>query len=191
MLTPVRIYQDKISRVVRMCQASWVGFCSKIARKYPFSFLGKLLPRNLQGGLKPPVLAYCSKETFCQVGCWLSANLSSVAFSCFKPSLSRFFEMRHKRQKDLAPGEPASKHFRRNVADLVLSNQISAERAEELRRDALASGSTGVRDLIKGADGQYALGRGRNPNAARDLKRRFLKKTWFPEYLANIPNLES
>ena len=84
--------------------------------------------------------------------------------------------MRHKRQKDLAPGEPASKHFRRNVADLVLSNQISAERAEELRRDALASGSTGVRDLIKGADGQYALGRGRNPNAARDLKRRFLKK---------------
>ena len=99
--------------------------------------------------------------------------------------------MRHKRQRDLAPGEPASKHFRRNVADLVLSNQISAERAEELRRDALASGSTGVRDLIKGADGQYALGRGRNPNAARDLKRRFLKKTWFPEYLANIPNLES
>ena len=83
--------------------------------------------------------------------------------------------MRHKRQKDLAPGEPASKHFRRNVADLVLSNQISAERAEELRRDALASGSTGVRDLVKGADG-HALGRGRNPNAARDLKRRFLKK---------------
>ena len=84
--------------------------------------------------------------------------------------------MRHKRQKDLAPGEPARKRFRRNVADLVLSNQISAERAEELRRDALASGSTGVRDLVKGADGQYALGRGRNPNAARDLKRRFLKK---------------
>ena len=96
--------------------------------------------------------------------------------------------MFHKRQKDFALGEPASKRFRHNVADLVLSNEISAQRAQELCQDALASGSTVVEDLVKGADSKYVCERGRNPHAARDLKRRFLKRSpWFPQYLAKIP----
>ena len=41
----------------------------------------------------------------------------------------------------------------------------------------------GPKDLVKGADGKYVVARGRNPNAARDLKR----SPWFPQYLAKIP----
>ena len=59
--------------------------------------------------------------------------------------------MFHKRQKDYAAGEPKSKRFRHNVADLMLPNEISGQRAQELCQDALASGSTGVEDLAKGA----------------------------------------
>ena len=70
--------------------------------------------------------------------------------------------MFHKRQKDYAAGEPKSKRFRHNVADLMLSNEISGQRAQELCQDALASGSTGVEDLVKGADAPHALAAGRN-----------------------------
>ena len=99
-----------------------------------------------------------------------------------------FLDMFHKRQKDYAAGEPKSKRFRHNVADLMLSNQISGQRAQELCQDALASGSTGVEDLVKGADAPHAVAAGRNKNALRDMRRRLMKKSpWFDEYLAMVP----
>ena len=87
-----------------------------------------------------------------------------------------FLDMFHKRQKDYAAGEPKSKRFRHNVADLMLSNQISGQRAQELCQDALASASTGLEDLVKGADAPHALAAGRNKNALRDMRRRLMKK---------------
>ena len=96
--------------------------------------------------------------------------------------------MFHKRQKDYAAGEPKSKRFRHNVADLLLSNEISGQKAQELCQDALASGSTGVEDLVKGADAPHALAAGRNKNALRDMKRRLMKRCpWFDVYLAMVP----
>jgi len=48
----------------------------------------------------------------------VSPNLSSVAFFASNLACPALFEMFHKRQKDFAFSEPASKRFRRNAADL-------------------------------------------------------------------------
>ena len=99
-----------------------------------------------------------------------------------------FFRYVSQKAKNYAAGEPKSKRFRHNVADLMLSNQISGQRAQELCQDALASGPTGVEDLVKGADAPHALAAGRNRNALRDMKRRLMQRCpWFGEYLAMVP----
>ena len=91
----------------------------------------------------PPVLAYCSKETFClcftdshiffQVGCLLSANLSSVAFSCFKPSLSRFVWNASQKAKGFCTWWACQETLQAQCCrPIVLSNEISAQRAQKL-----------------------------------------------------------
>lgn len=100
-----------------------------------------------------------------------------LSFIASKLAFPHFFGYGSQKQRGFARGEPARKRFKRNVAGLVFFNEISTERAQEICQDALANGSTGAEDLVKGADGKYALARGRNRNAARDLKRRFWKKT--------------
>ena len=88
--------------------------------------------------------------------------------------------MFHKRQKIFAEKEPDNKRFRHNVANLFLTNNVSAIRAGELYADAKAAGAEGVDDLVPSASS--------GKNAARNLRTKLLKRSpWFPEYLADIP----
>ena len=88
--------------------------------------------------------------------------------------------MFHKRQKIFAEKEPDNKRFRHNVANLFLTNNVSAIRAGELYADAKAAGAGGVDDLVPAASS--------GKNAARDLRTKLLKRSpWFPEYFADIP----
>ena len=88
--------------------------------------------------------------------------------------------MFHKRQKIFAEKEPDNKRFRHNVANLFLTNNVSAIRAGELYADAKAAGAGGVDDLVPSASS--------GKNAARDLRTKLLKRSpWFPEYFADIP----
>ena len=76
----------------------------------------------------PPVLAYCSKETFClcftdshiffKLGVCCLLICPALPFLASNLACPDLFEMLHKRQRDFAPDEPARKRFRRNVADL-------------------------------------------------------------------------
>ena len=52
--------------------------------------------------------------------------------------------MFHKRQKIFAEKEPDNKRFRHNVANLFLTNNVSAIRAGKLYADAKAAGAGGV-----------------------------------------------
>ena len=94
----------------------------------------------------------------------------------------------------LAAGEQGStkgtkstrrEHLLTNLGDLFLSNKISAERAQELFRDAALSGAAHVEDLSKGLDNSNSSSLGRNGNAARDLQRKLPKSELF--YWASIP----
>jgi hypothetical protein len=73
---------------------------------------------------------------------------------------------------------PESKRFKYNAADLFLSNEISADRAVSLFRDASTS------------DPKHSkkLGQSSGKNQARDLLRKLLKETkgWPPLYWAKI-----
>jgi hypothetical protein len=75
---------------------------------------------------------------------------------------------------------PASKRLRHNLADLYLSNEISALRASTLISDAAAAHASNVADLV--SDGRN------KKNLARDLTRKLMKGSHWPKpYLALIP----
>jgi hypothetical protein len=77
--------------------------------------------------------------------------------------------------KDLPP----SKRLRQNIADLYASNQLSANRAQELFEDAAAAGAADCRILTRRP--------ATKKNIARDLRRRLLKNTQWPDdYVAPI-----
>ena len=77
----------------------------------------------------------------------------------------------------------ASKRFRRNIGDAFLSNQLSAERSQSLINDAHAAGASGINDLT----GELRGDTGRHRNIARNLLRRFGRKSKWPKpYEANI-----
>ncbi len=74
-----------------------------------------------------------------------------------------------------ANAPPAEKRLRSNVADLFLSNTVSAARAFSLFDDAGAAGAQSVADLRRAGGGGRSL-----KNMARDLRRRFAKGTKWP-----------
>ena len=100
--------------------------------------------------------------------------------------------MFHKREKEYRSADvPPEKRLKANIGDLFLANQISGQRAQELFEDANAAGLTQAKELCKGLGSDYAVKLGRNPNAARDLSRRLLKRClWPPVYFASIPVLD-
>ena len=55
--------------------------------------------------------------------------------------------MLSKRARPGTDAVPLAKRFRRNVADLVLNNEISAGRAQDLSADAQAAGARHVEDF--------------------------------------------
>ena len=77
---------------------------------------------------------------------------------------------------------PKDKRLRRNLADLYLSNDVSAARAQSLFADAVGAKVSNCADLAAVGDG------GRIPNnMARDLKRRLLKGSKWPKpYVASV-----
>ena len=81
------------------------------------------------------------------------------------PLMHQCFGIAHngRRKEALAPPSPGKLRQMHSKVwpDLMLSNQISGQRAQELCQDALASGSTGVEDLVKGADAPHAVAAGR------------------------------
>lgn len=85
----------------------------------------------------------------------------------------------HQNQND---EEPPLRRLRSNIADLFLSNQISAQRTQELFQDA-AHSNTACRDMIP------RVQRGSSSRKAhRDILRRLLKGClWPPLYTASIP----
>ena len=101
--------------------------------------------------------------------------------------------MFHKREKEYQEGLPPSKKLKANIGDLYLSNQISAQRAQEIFQDIkdAGAGSADMKQLSKGLNSELAKKLGRNPNAARDLGRRLLKRCPWPEvYWCQIPVMD-
>ena len=82
-----------------------------------------------------------------------------------------------KREKASEDGIPLAKRLRSNVGDLFLSNQISAQRAQEIFQDAAYAGASSVKDLTKGLDNPSSEKLQRNVHAARNLTRKLLKGT--------------
>ena len=73
---------------------------------------------------------------------------------------------------------PPSRRFRLNVADLFLSNLVSAERAQSLVEDAAAAGAQGMSDLQETGDSRHVH---------RNLTRRLLKTSrWSALYEARV-----
>ena len=71
-----------------------------------------------------------------------------------------------------------TRRMRNNIADLFLSNDISANRAWEMFDDGIASGTRHMKDLQKaGKKGQLPK------NLNRDLTKKMMKKNnWPPVY---------
>lgn len=77
---------------------------------------------------------------------------------------------------------PLEKRFRSNVADLFLTNEISAARTRQLCEDHQNAEPSVVADLTKAGASGKRLG-----NIARDLLRRLKKRTaWPPLYFAKV-----
>ena len=74
---------------------------------------------------------------------------------------------------------PKDKRFRANVSELFLDNTISADRALSLFEDAQAAGTRHIHDLAK--PHPYKSKSHFRKNAARDLRRRLLKGSAWPE----------
>ena len=91
--------------------------------------------------------------------------------------------MFHKRDKEYQEGLPPSKKLKANIGDLYLSNQISAQRAQEMYKDVADAGllSADLKHLSKALHSGIAKKQGRNPNAARNVDRRLLKRCPWPE----------
>ena len=70
---------------------------------------------------------------------------------------------------------PPDRRLRANLADLFVSNDVSAARAQSIFADAEASGARNVADLAKaGHTGKH------KKNLARDLTRKLLKNSQWP-----------
>ena len=107
--------------------------------------------------------------------------------ACASCQLSQTMSL-SKREKASEDGIPLAKRLRSNVGDLFLSNQISAQRAQEIFQDAAYAGASSVKDLTKGLDNPSSEKLQRNVHAARNLTRKLLKGTPWPEpYVATIP----
>ena len=104
-----------------------------------------------------------------------------------------FCKMFHKRAKDhLQPNAPPAKRLRSNLADLFLSNNVSAQRTEEIFEDANLAGAAFCSDIghpdSVAADPEKKK---KNKNAHRDLLRKFLKGTeWPPLYWTKITTFD-
>ena len=102
---------------------------------------------------------------------WNTACMqSNIVLSCLV-SLRAAAAMFHKRDKEYQEGLPLSKKLKANIGDLYLSNQISAQSAEEIHKDVADAGllSADMKHLSKGLHSGIAKKLGRDPNAARDL----------------------
>ena len=70
---------------------------------------------------------------------WKSSRLSALFFLC---------KMFHERAKDhLQSNVPPAKRLRSNLADLFLSNNVSAQRTEEIFKDATLAGAAFCSDI--------------------------------------------
>ena len=101
--------------------------------------------------------------------------------------------MFHKRAKDhLQPNVPPAKRLRHNLADLFLSNNVSAQRTEEIFEDAQLAGAAFCSDI--GHPESVATDpekKKRNKNAHRDMLRKFLKGTeWPPLYWTKVTTFD-
>ena len=67
---------------------------------------------------------------------------------------------------------PADKKLKSNVQDLFANNQISGQRAQELINDIVGAGAKGLERCVGNASRQ---------NAARNLRRNFLKRCQWPD----------
>ena len=107
--------------------------------------------------------------------------------------LTDFRNMFHKRAKDhLQPNVPPAKRLRHNLADLFLSNNVSAQRTEEIFEDAQLAGAAFCSDI--GHPESVATDpekKKRNKNAHRDMLRKFLKGTeWPPLYWTKVTTFD-
>ena len=89
--------------------------------------------------------------------------------ACASCQLSQTMSL-SKREKASEAGIPLAKRLRSNVGDLFLSNQISAQRAQEIFQDAAYAGASSVKDLTKGLDNPSSEKLQRNVHAARNLR---------------------
>ena len=80
---------------------------------------------------------------------------------------------------------PPRQRFRHNLADLFLSNQVSAARATALAADAVAAGASGVSDLANIGDAKHRH---------RNLLRKFMRRSKWPttyDCLVRLKDLRS
>ena len=117
-----------------------------------------------------------------------------MVFKCSRLSALVFFcKMFHKRAKDhLQPNVPPAKRLRHNLADLFLSNNVSAQRTEEIFEDANLAGASFCFDIghpdSVAADPEKKK---KHKNAHRDLLGKFLKGTeWPPLYWTKITTFD-
>ncbi len=81
---------------------------------------------------------------------------------------------------------PEHLHFTEDMADLMLSNEISFRRGRRVCANAIKSGSQGVSDVAATGNNGKNL-----KNVARDALRLFLKKRkWPPIYMASITGVD-
>ena len=98
--------------------------------------------------------------------------------ACASCQLSQTMSL-SKREKASEDGIPLAKRLRSNVGD---------QRAQEIFQDAAYAGASSVKDLTKGLDNPSSEKLQRNVHAARNLTRKLLKGTPWPEpYVATIP----
>ena len=75
----------------------------------------------------------------------------------------------------------SAKRLRLNLADAYLSNDITGVRTQELFNDAAAAGAANVADIAS---------KDKPRNAARNLKRKFLKNTKWPTVYTSLVSMK-
>ncbi len=102
--------------------------------------------------------------------------------ACNNGFLSMAMMSKRKRPYDPTHLPPATRLLR-NVEDMFRNNDVSAERTQEICNDAYGAGVTAFRRHFR----PRAKAKGRNTNAARDLKNTMLKRCAWPEpYYAKV-----
>ena len=105
--------------------------------------------------------------------------LMGFRFACFAVLVVQGIAMFNKRGLPDLTGVAPQKRFRRNVADLFLSNDVSGHRSLTVLEDARLAGAEHVSDLVRGQK--------ERKHANRNLLRRLLKgKEWCKPYYALI-----